>query len=129
LVDALSRLGQQLTEGGHVTFELTVDGTPRTLPTDVENNLLRIGQEAITNAVRHAGASRISLSLAYLPNEVRLVVSDDGHGFGPSVVRPNIQGGFGLAGIRERAEAMHASLTINPESAGGTRLELCVPHV
>lgn len=129
LGDALSRLGRQLTEGGKVTFELRVDGTPRALPAEVENNLLRIGQEAITNAARHAGATRIDLELAFLADDVRLVVRDNGKGFDPTRVRPSVQGGFGLAGIRERAEAMHASLAVNPEPAGGTRLELCVPHV
>lgn len=129
LGDALSRLGQQLTEGGNVTFELRVDGDPRTLPADVENNLLRIGQEAITNVVRHAGATRVSLSLSYLADRVCLVVSDDGRGFDPGRVRPSAGGGLGLSGIRERAEAMHASLTIQTNSTGGTRLELDVPHV
>ena len=129
LGDALSRLGQQLTEGGNVTFELRVDGTPRTLPADVENNLLRIGQEAITNAVRHASAMRISLSLSYLADRVTLVVCDDGKGFDPARSRPSARGGFGLPGMRERAEAMHASFLLHPEPAGGTRLELCVPHV
>ncbi|MSU73368.1 MAG: sensor histidine kinase [Opitutus sp.] len=129
LAHALSRLDQQLSDGSNVTFELRVDGTPRTLLADVENNLLRIGQEAITNATRHAGAKRVSLTLSYLTDGVCLVVSDDGKGFDPERVRPSSRGGFGLAGIRERAEAIHASLTIIPESAGGTRLELLVPHV
>ena len=129
LGDALARLGQQLTEGGNVTLEVRVDGAPRTLPVDVENNLLRIGQEAITNVVRHAGATRVSLSLSYLTDLVRLVVSDDGRGFDPDRVRPSAQGGLGLSGIRERAEAMHAILIIHTNSTGGTRLELDVPHV
>jgi len=129
LGDALSRLGQQLTNGGRVAFHIKVDGPPRTLPAEVENNLLRIGQEAVTNGVRHAGATRISLSLSYLPDRVRLVVSDDGKGFAPDLVRPSAHGGLGLPGIKERAEAMHAALIVNSGSDGGTRLELDVLHV
>ena len=129
LGDALSRLGQQLTEGGKVIFELRVDGTPRTLPAEVENNLLRIGQEAIANAARHAGATRIDLELAFHAEDVRLVVRDNGKGFDATRVHPSAQGGFGLSGIRERADAMHATFAVTPETAGGTRLELSVPHV
>jgi len=129
LNEALKRLGEHLTQGSKTDFELKVEGQPRGLPTDVENNLLRIGQEAITNAVRHASASRISLSLSYLADQVRLVVRDDGKGFDPSRVGPSANGGFGLPGMRERADAMHAYFAIAPEAEGGTRLELSVPHV
>ena len=126
---ALARLGRQLTDGGRVAFELQVEGPPRTLPVDVENNLLRIGQEAITNAVRHAGASRLTLLLAYLDEGVRIVVADDGRGFDPAGVQPSARGGFGLPGIRERAEAMHATFEIARVTGGGTRLDVSVPHV
>lgn len=129
LGDVLDRLGRQLTVGGGAAFETRIDGCPRPLPVDVENNLLRIGQEAITNAVRHAGAKRISLGLEYLPDSIRLVVSDDGKGFDPSQIRPSSGGGFGLHGIRERAEAMHATLRIIRCAGGGTNLDLLVPHV
>jgi len=95
----------------------------------VENNLLRIGQEAITNAVRHAGASRITLLLAFLDDGLRIVVVDDGKGFDPADVLPSARGGFGLPGIRERAEAMHATFEITRVAGGGTRLEVSVPHV
>jgi len=126
---ALRRLGQQLTNDGKIAFALTVEGTPRVLPVDIENNLLRIGQEAITNAVRHAKPSRIEVSLEYLDDHVRMAVSDDGKGLGPAPAHPSASGGFGLPGMRERAEAMHAGFEISPEPAGGTRLRILVPHV
>lgn len=129
LSDVFGRLGRQLTDGGGAVFELTVDGSPRRLPIDVENNLLRIGQEAITNAVRHSGAKRIALCLEYHPNRIRMVVSDDGKGFDPSHRQPSPIGGFGLPGLRERAAAMHATLEITRRAAGGTNIELAVPHV
>lgn len=129
LQEALRRLGKQLTDGSNTGFELSVEGPSRALPIDVENNLLRIGQEAITNAVRHARATKIYLSLSYLADRVCLIVIDDGKGFDPNSVGPSARGGFGLPGIRERADAMHASLDIVPEKAGGSRLELSVPHV
>lgn len=129
LIDVFGRIGRQLTDGDGAVFELKLNGNPRTLPIDVENNLLRIGQEAITNAVRHSGAKRISLRLDYLPDRVRLVVSDDGKGFDPSRMQPSPGGGFGLPGLRERAAAMHATIEIIRGAAGGTNIDLSVPHV
>jgi signal transduction histidine kinase len=129
LTGALDRLGHQLTHGSAIAFALHCDGTPRSLPADVENNLLRIGQEAITNAVRHSGGSQITLTLTFQTDAVRLCVSDDGHGFQPANTEPSTRGGFGLPGLRERAEAMHASLEIHSAPGSGTRIELTVPNV
>jgi signal transduction histidine kinase len=129
LPGALDRLGRQLTEGGKLVFNLHVEGEARTLPADVENNLLRIGQEAITNAVRHSGARQLTLNLAFRDDDVRLDVSDDGRGFDPAAAQPSPSGGFGLPGLRERAEAMHAQLEIHSAPGGGTRIQIIVPHV
>ena len=129
LAGSLSRLGRELTNGREMDFDLQIAGSPRELPADVENNLLRTGQEALTNAVRHSGARRIVLKLLFLEDRVRLVVSDDGKGFDASQVHSTPQGGYGLTGLRERATAMHASLEIVRGAAGGTTIELSVPHV
>jgi len=129
LAGALDRLGRQLADGGGPAFALRVEGEPRTLSASVENNLLRIGQEAITNAVRHSGARQMTLDLIFLAGEVRLVASDDGHGFDPSAGHPSRLGGFGLPGLRERAEAMGARLEIRSAPGRGTRIEITVPHV
>ena len=129
LPGALDRLGRQLTEDSRLAFNFHVEGAARTLPADVENNLLRIGQEAITNAVRHAGAHLITLVLVFRSDAVRLGVSDDGHGFDPVNLHPSRRGGFGLPGLRERAEAMHAQLEIHSTPASGTHIEITVPHV
>ena len=129
LPDALDRLGRQLTDGSKIAFTLRVEGVVRTLPADVENNLLRIGQEAITNAVRHSDACLMTLSLAYRADDVRLDVSDDGHGFDPANIHPLRRGGFGLSGLRERVEEMHAQLEIHSAADSGTHIQITVPHV
>ncbi len=129
LAGALDRLGRQLTDGSSIAFTLHVEGAPRALPAEVENNLLRIGQETITNTVRHSGARHIKLSLAFRSDGVRLGVSDDGHGFDPANIHPSRHGGFGLAGLRERAKAMHAQLEINSVPGSATRIEITVPYV
>ena len=129
LAEALNRLGHQLIDGSPTAFEVNVNGQPRPLPPDVENNLMRIGQEALTNAVRHSSATTISLALGYQTDGVRIEVSDNGKGFDPAIPGPSPPGGFGLAGIRERANAMHASVAIIPQDAGGVRITVFVPHV
>lgn len=129
LPTALERLGRQLTEGGNWNFRFELEGTTRSLPSDVENNLLRIGQEAITNAVRHSGGRNLRVTLAYHPEGVHLRVSDDGRGFDPTCPAPNPGAGFGLPGIRERAEAMHAHLELRSAPGQGTLLEIRVPYV
>ncbi|MEI8041979.1 MAG: sensor histidine kinase [Verrucomicrobiota bacterium] len=129
LPGALDRLGRQLTEDSRLDFNFHVEGVARTLPADVENNLLRIGQEAITNAVRHSGARRTTLTLIFRADVVRLCVSDNGHGFDSSNIQPSRHGGFGLPGLRERAEAMHAQLEIHTTPGSGTQIEITVPHV
>ncbi len=128
LGDALAQIGRQLTEGSPTTFELRSSGTPRPLPAKIENDLLRVGQEAMTNAVRHAGARHIALALDFQETAVCLAVSDDGRGLsGESASHPD--GGFGLAGMRERARAIGAALSFRSEPGTGTTIELIVHHV
>jgi signal transduction histidine kinase len=129
LAGALQRLGRQLVQGSALVFECHTKGDVRTLPADVENNLLRMGQEAISNAVRHAGASHLTLLLEYKPDRVLLRIEDDGLGFELSQAPLISRSGFGLTGLRERAEAMHAQLTINSAPGQGTCIEIVVPHV
>ncbi len=124
---ALERLGRQLTEGSAVAFEFRPGGTPRPLPAQMENDLLRIGQEALTNAVRHAQAKKITLTLDYQEAAVRLAVSDDGRGLDATPPASD-HGGFGLPGMRARASALHANLHIRSAPNAGTTIELTVPH-
>ncbi|MCX6874588.1 MAG: sensor histidine kinase [Verrucomicrobia bacterium] len=128
LGEALAQIGRQLTEGSPVTFELQSTGTPRPLVAKVENDLLRTGQEALTNAVRHADARHIALVLDYQETAVRLAVTDNGRGLGAGPPgAPN--SGFGLAGMRERARAIDAELNLRSTPGTGTTIELIVPHV
>lgn len=107
-------------EGAAVTFKATGD-IPR-LKADVELALYRIAQEALTNAMRHAGATRIAIGLdGSDPDSVRLRIEDDGRGF----VQPasgSAAGGFGLLGIRERAEMIGATVDLDTAPGRGTRL-------
>ncbi len=127
LTGALQRLGTELTKGSEVFFSLEIDGTPRTLPETHETTFLRIGQEALTNAIRHAAAKNIKITLRYDHEWVTLVISDDGKGFDLAQTRPTSSGGFGLPGMRERVEPLGGSLTIDSHPGEGTEVSATLP--
>jgi signal transduction histidine kinase len=125
---ALARLGQRLRGTSAVAFDLAVQGTPARLSHAVADQLYRIGQEAITNAFKHAQASKIEVRLVYQPGAVALTVADDGRGFDAD--RPSADAGehFGLVGLRERVQQIAASLSIRAGAGGGTIVEVVVPY-
>jgi signal transduction histidine kinase len=106
----------------------TVRGTSFPLLPATEHNLVRIGQEAATNAVKHGGARHIAVELAYEPGGVALCVKDDGTGFEPA--RPNGGGGdhFGLEIMRERAQRIGGTLDIRSRPGAGTTITLVIPR-
>ena len=113
LVSALGRHVAALSDAGHPAACFEVCGTPYPLAPAIELQLLRIAQEAVTNAMRHSGATRIAIELSFDADAVRLTVSDNGAGF--QVRRGG--GGMGLGGMRERAAAPVASCPSTATSA------------
>jgi signal transduction histidine kinase len=126
LTGAFQELIAPSARGSNTRIELRVVGEPRRLPMSVETNVLRIGQEAVTNALKHAGAGLIQVELVYRPGECLLRISDDGGGFDPSVSVSHL-GHFGLLGMRERAGKIKGRLQIQSRPGGGTVIELTVP--
>jgi signal transduction histidine kinase len=105
---------------------LAVTGTPRELPSEARLAVYRTAQEALTNVLRHSAADRVEISLAYEADGVRLAVRDVGPG-APVTVGPAAPGGgYGLTGMRERAELLGGRLTAEP-TADGFRVELWLP--
>ncbi|HEX5562090.1 MAG TPA: sensor histidine kinase [Nocardioidaceae bacterium] len=100
---------------------LEVSGEPVLLPGAVDVALLRIAQEAVGNAVRHAHASRIAVTLSYMDDEVALDVVDDGSGLAADT------GGFGMTTMRERAERLGGELVIESTPSQGTAVAVSVP--
>ena len=88
--------------------------------------MLRIGQEAITNAIKHASPRRIEVRLVFREKQVELIVSDDGVGFDPERAAAGC-GHFGLVGMRERAAQLGAGLEITSEPGRGSRIGLRAP--
>jgi signal transduction histidine kinase/ligand-binding sensor domain-containing protein len=114
--------------GGHdvsVTFEQ--EGEPRRLSSNIEHQLLRIGQESLLNAVRHSGAQTISVRLRYDPGSIMLIVADNGHGFVAGRSPEGTTDHYGLTTMAERAQQAGGRLTISSEPGKGTTVEAVVP--
>jgi signal transduction histidine kinase len=98
----------------------------RGLPADMEQELFRIAQEAVNNALKHAGARRIDVRLLMAPPLVTLTVRDDGRGFDPAA--PPIQSKrLGLTSMRERAEALGAKLSVESSPGAGATVRVEAP--
>ncbi len=104
-----------------------VKGTYRPLEQRVEGELLRIGQEAVVNAARHAQATRIDVELAYDDSFLRMSVTDDGRGFAGAQNATSPDGHYGIRGMRERAESIRAQLKLESELGAGTRVSVELP--
>jgi signal transduction histidine kinase/ligand-binding sensor domain-containing protein len=128
LATALRSFAEQATSSSKMTVAVDVAGAPvRRIPR-VEAELLRIGQEAITNAVRHSGGSRIDVRLQYDPDNVVLSIADDGGGFDLARTEREPNGHYGLVTMRERAAEVGGTLSIESRAPVGTRISVIVPH-
>ncbi len=127
LADAVGRAARQLTETRDVRLSLKLEEQPPPLSDDVEYNLLRIAQEAITNAVKHAAAGSIEVSLECVPHKLVLTVRDDGVGFVVPGREQSTPGHYGLIGMRERANQINAELQLNSQPGLGTTVRLDLP--
>ncbi|MPY35478.1 sensor histidine kinase [Streptomyces adustus] len=130
LPEALKKTVAEWGERTGLRAEFTVTGTAEQLHDEVSATLLRIAQEAMSNAARHAAATRVGVTLSFMGDEVTLDVRDDGTGFDPeSLPRRTRTGGFGLDGMRARAERIAGSLAVESEPGHGTALSARVPLV
>lgn len=105
-------------------IEVQTTGDFAGLPAETATHLYRVLQEALTNVVRHAGASEVTVTAERDEHGVRLMVDDDGRGVDE---RPAASPGLGLTSMRERAALMGGSFAIGPSPLGGTRVTVSVP--
>jgi signal transduction histidine kinase len=118
-------LAAHVSEAG-LPVEVAVEGSPTELPSSVDLSAYRIVQEALTNSLKHAGASRAKVSIRYGPHSLELEVTDDGRGRserGPS----DEEGGRGLIGMRERVALFGGELSAGPMPEGGFRVLARLP--
>ncbi len=123
LVAALERLVETWTEQTRIRVELQAS-LPGRLPSAIETAFYRIVQEALTNIVKHARASRVSIVLSERERAVKVVIEDDGVGFAP---RARERHGLGLVGMRERVALIGGRLHIESREGAGTTLLVEVP--
>ena len=120
---------RQLTLGTPVRFELNVDTSLPQLSGELSRDLLRICQEATTNAIRHGKSSKVSVSLNYDEPTAILFIRDNGLGIDPAHVKAPLPGHFGLLGMRERILRIGGELEISSTPGEGTTVKARVPVV
>ena len=126
LAAALRETGERIARQASARFDFNLAGQPRPCAPVLEEQLLRIGQEALINAGRHARASKIRVQLTYEEDRVELRVSDDGIGFDTDVdVQTSTH--FGLTNMRERAQQAGGLLTVRTAGGKGTEIVATVP--
>jgi len=118
LNNALDDLLKRMTNGTQLQAEVFMEGENHVIPPDWEEGLLRIAQESLTNAIKYAQARHFRAALSFAPDSVRLQLVDDGCGFDPPVEHE----GFGLLGMKERAQQMAGDFTLRSEAGRGTEI-------
>lgn len=123
LGEALRDLAQRLSDDIGIEVATNVTGRPVTLEAGEENEILRVAQEALNNIRRHAGASRVNMTLSYMEEAVVLDVEDDGVG----ITSESASKGTGMRSMRERAETLGGRLIVESSPGDGTTVALQVP--
>jgi signal transduction histidine kinase len=112
---------------GAVRCEVSVAGHPKELKPAIQQQINRIGREALVNALLYSEASCIEVEVEYLPRRLRVVVRDNGRGIDPRIARTQSDAHWGLIGMRDRAQRIGAKLTIWSRPGAGTEVEISVP--
>jgi len=121
--EALQTLIKTAAVGTELHTEFQLRGKVRDLPAKAQENFLHIGQEALTNTLKYAHATRFETRLRFNSREVRLEFQDDGNGFKVN----GRHGGFGLTGMRERIDQLGGSLAIVSARGKGTKIVVAFP--
>ncbi len=132
LANGIASIGVELTSGPDAVdppaIAVEVHGASRDLNPMVRDKAYRITAEALRNAVRHAQARRITVTIHYEPRQLRLVIRDDGQGIdADTIARQQVAGHFGLPGMHERAAIVRGRLEVRSAIGRGTEIELRVP--
>jgi signal transduction histidine kinase len=125
--EALRMSAQQIAERAGLRLNFDITGEARALSEVAEENLLRISQEALTNVIKHAHATEVTVRLEFSPLAVTLRVTDNGCGFEPEVGPGLPDGHFGLLGMSERAKRLEGHFRLTSSPGNGACLEVQIP--
>lgn len=126
LDQSLAALAERSSIQGGISCRFESKGIPCAMPGPVQESLLRIAQEATSNAMRHSGGTQVVIRLDYVQQRLRLTIEDDGHGL-PSPDRQRRSGGFGVTGMESRAAAIGGKLSLGTSTLGGLAVTIDVP--
>lgn len=127
LPDAVAQLGSRLAEEAGVRARTVTTGEAHALSAPVETAILRVVQEALTNAGKHAKASEVTVTVSYMDDMTVVDVQDDGVGFRVDRVARTGGSGMGLSAMRERVAEVGGSLTVESTPGEGTTIAVAVP--
>jgi signal transduction histidine kinase len=128
LAEALRDSVRLLTEDTGITTTLDLYDGDAGLANEQECELLHIAQEAVANVLKHANATSLEITLLRKDGMIVLTVKDNGHGFDPSIPIANDRPHYGQQDMRERAQLLGASLTVNSEVGGGSCIQVSLSH-
>ena len=124
--DALKKVSERALQGTGVPLRFTTYGAAYKLAPEIEDNFLRICEEAVTNAVKHANPTEVEVTLEYSAKELRLQIQDNGCGFDLDGPDGKKAGHFGLIGIRERTKRLAGNLSLSSQPGQGTEILIAV---
>ncbi|MEL6470420.1 MAG: GAF domain-containing protein [Cyanobacteria bacterium J06623_4] len=125
LPDALRTSLKEMTQSSPTQAKFVLKGKTYPLPEDIQTNLLRIGQEATTNTLRHAQANTLTLTLEFAPDQIHMTITDDGKGC--KVTSLADFEGFGLVGMRERVHRFDGQFSFSSTPGKGTAISIAIP--
>jgi signal transduction histidine kinase len=120
---AIENAARQVTEAKNIRLKLKLEKNSKGFPADVEYNLVRIAQEAVSNSVKHSGARTVEVALDYTDQALHLSVKDDGSGFAEN----GKTGHYGLIGMKERATHIGAEFELASTPGKGTLVSVVLP--
>lgn len=127
LEKALGDIPDAIAPGSPTRLSIVILGQSRPLTPAVQDQVYWIAREALLNALRHSGASRVEAEIEYRPRKVRVAVRDDGAGIDPEALRTAQKSHWGLKGMQERAASIGAKVCVWSKRGEGTEVEISLP--